>query len=154
MKTHRKRIVEGLPSASEASGIPVDVLKRMKALGCDAFEPGNRIDWKKAKAWFAIPENAERVTITGDNLSLKDQKLNEEVRRLRRNNDRDDKILMQRSEHESEIRQMAEAAMGVLYPRIDSLSVATAGQPAVKNHALITAWVDEAVGKLSRGEKV
>ena len=151
-KTHRKRVVEGLGQAEAATGIPVDVLKRMKALGCDAFEAGNRIDWQKAKDWFAVPENTERVSVKGDNLSLKDQKLNEEVRRLRRNNDRDDKILMPRSEHEAEIRQMAEAAQGVLYSRIDSLSVATAGQPAVHNHALITAWVDEAVGKLSRGE--
>jgi hypothetical protein len=130
----------------------VDVLKRMKALGCDAFEPGNRVDWKKAKAWFAIPENAEMVTIQGDNLSLKDQKLNEEVRKLRRSNDVAEEKLIAKAMFETEIRMMAEACQGVLYGGIDSLAVATAGQTATANHSLLMAWVDEAVGKLSRGE--
>lgn len=122
----------------------------MKALGSDAFEPGNRVDIEKAKAFFK--ENSERLKVTGENLPLKDQKLNEEIRRLKRNNDRDDKILMPTAEHEAEIREMANAAQGVLYSQIDSLAVSTAGQTAARNHSLLTAWVDEAVGKLSRGE--
>lgn len=124
----------------------------MKALGCDAFEPGNRIDWKKAKAWFAIPENAESVTIKGDNLSLKDQKTNEEVRKLRFANDIKEGKFILASVMQAEIKQMADAVQGVLYPRIDSLAVDTAGQTASHNHGLITRWVDDAVSKLSRGE--
>lgn len=124
----------------------------MKRAGCDAFEIGNRIDWKRAKEWFAVPENAESVTPKGENLPLKDQKTVEEIRKLRRNNDRDDGKLMPIVDHQKEIREMAEAVQGVLYGNIDSLSVSTAGQTAVKNHELLTKWADEAVGKLSKGE--
>lgn len=122
----------------------------MKAMGCDAFEPGNRIDKAKALAFFN--EHAEELKATGDNLSLKDQKLNEEIRKLKRSNDVAEAKLILKTELEREIREMANAAQGVLYSQIDSLAVSTAGQTAARNHALITAWVDEAVGKLSRGE--
>lgn len=144
------KIVERMEAAATLADVTVAIAKRAKALGCPAFKAGNRIDWKELKEW--CKDNADKLTISGSDLSLKDQKTNEEVRKLRRVNDVADEKLMLVAAHQSEIREMANAAMGVLYPRIDALAVATAGQTAVYNHAILTAWVDEAVGKLSRGE--
>lgn len=130
----------------------MDVLKRMKALGCDAFEPGNRVDWKKAKAWFAIPENSERAKISGDNLSLKDQKLNEEVRKLRRSNDVAEGKLILASVFESEIRDMANAVQGVLNQMPGRFATELAGRTPSEIEIRSRIVVDEAIGKLSRGE--
>src|SRR3954465_4226447 len=101
------KIVEKISAAAVLAGLPEDVAKRAKALGCPAFGAGNRIDWKVLKDWCKA--NPDKLKISGDNLSLKDQKLNEEVRRLRRNNDRDDGTLMPIADHESEVRDMANA---------------------------------------------
>lgn len=147
-----QKIVEKIGAACHLSGVTEDVAKRAKSLGCPAFKAGNRIDWKELKAWCAV--NSDKLAIQGDNLSLKDQKLNEEVRKLRRSNDVAEEKLIAKALFETEIRMMAEACQGVLYGGIDSLAVATAGQTATANHSLLTAWVDEAVGKLSRGEKI
>lgn len=144
------KIVEKLSAAATLANVPEDVAKRAKSLGCPAFKAGNRIDWKQLKVWCA--ENSDKLKIDGDNISLKDQKLNEEVRKLRRANDVAEGKLIASAVFESEIRQMAEACQGVLYSGIDSLAVATAGQTATVNHALITAKIDEAIAKLSRGE--
>jgi hypothetical protein len=147
----KRIIVESLPAAATLANTSIDVVRCAKKMACPAFERGNRINVPVLIQW--LRENADRLKVTGDQLSLKDQKLNEEVRRLRRNNDEEEGIRMLRADHEAEIRTMAEAVQGVLYSRIDNLSVETAGGTATQNHAKITAWVDEAVGKLSRAER-
>lgn len=80
MKT---RIVESLTAAASVLKIGVETVKKAKSLGCPAFKPGNRIDTGELKKWIA--ENAGAMSTQA--LSLTDQKLNEEIRKLRIAND-------------------------------------------------------------------
>jgi predicted transcriptional regulator len=88
----KSRIVESIPAAAALLGCEPELVKRAKRLGCPAFKPGNRIAVEELRKWIA--GNADELKATGDNVSLKDQKLNEEIRKLRIANDRADKLVV------------------------------------------------------------
>jgi hypothetical protein len=79
--------------ASASMKVPPDVLKWAKGHGCDAFVPGGRIDERKWLAWFK--ENGHEQPTTPD-APLREQKLSEEIRKLRIKNDRDSGALVSR----------------------------------------------------------
>lgn len=79
------RIVEKIAAACNLAEVSEDIAKRAKSLGCPAFKAGNRIDWLELKEWCAA--NTEKLKIAGERLSLRDQKLNEEIRKLKIAND-------------------------------------------------------------------
>lgn len=79
------RIVEKIAAACALADVSEDMAKRAKSLGCPAFKAGNRIDWQELKDWCR--ENTEKLRIAGEKLSLRDQKLNEEIRKLKIAND-------------------------------------------------------------------
>lgn len=149
------RIVERIEAAvnlANAAGaqITVAIAKRAKSLGCDAFKAGNRIDWQELKDWCAA--NTDSLKVDGDNLELKDQKLNEEVRKLRRLNDIAEEKLIPVLTHEGEIRAMANAVQGVLLAMPSRLAPDLAGNTIPVIESKMKAAVYEAIGKLSRGE--
>jgi hypothetical protein len=144
------KIVEKIGAACHLAEVTEDVAKRAKSLGCPAFKAGNRIDWRELKKWCAA--NAEQLQITGDNLSLKDQKLNEEVRKLRRANDVAEGKLIAVATFEGEIRDMANAVQGVLNQLPSRFATELAGRtpPDIEQRSRV--MIDEAIAKLSRGE--
>src|SRR5687767_10618396 len=80
-----RRVVESIPAAAEILRIDQDTVKKAKRLGCPAFKAGSRIAVEELRKW--ISQNEAKLKASGDNLSLKDQKLNEEIRKLRIAND-------------------------------------------------------------------
>jgi hypothetical protein len=147
----KKHIVESLPAAANLLKTDIVVIKRAKNLGCPAFKPGNRIDVEELRAW--IKEHTEELKATGDALDLKDQKLNEEIRKLKRINDQGDKKLILITDHETEIREMSSAVQKAMYalparaPELAGLSV-----PDIEQK--LTAWMDEVVMNLGKGETI
>jgi len=99
----KKDVVENITAAATRLNVGVEVVRKAKALGCPAFAAGNRVDLAELEAW--LKENADKLKVTGQNLSLKDQKLNEEVRKLKIRNDRDDGILMPVADRDNEFRE-------------------------------------------------
>lgn len=144
------KIVEKISAACHLAEVSDDVAKRAKSLGCPAFKAGNRIDWKELKDWCA--QNAEALKVSGENLSLKDQKLNEEVRKLRRANDVSEGKLVARAVFETEIRDMANAVQGVLNQLPGRFATELAGRTPADIEIRSRVMVDEAIAKLSRGE--
>lgn len=144
------KIVEKMSAACTLADISEDVGKRAKSLGCPAFKAGNRIDWKQLKKWCAA--NPDKLKIAGDNLSLKDQKLNEEVRKLRRANDVAEEKLIPASLFETEIRDMANAVQGVLNQLPGRFATELAGRTPADIESRSRLMIDEAISKLSRGE--
>lgn len=67
-------------------------MKRAKEMACPAFRPGNRINLDELKKWIA--EHSEELKTVA--LSLKDQKLNEEIRKLKIANDSKEKLVVLR----------------------------------------------------------
>lgn len=78
--------------ASAKTKIPVPWIKRA-CESSDARTPGGRIDLAAVKRWVAA--NRKQLEATTGELSLRDQKLAEEVRRLRLRNDRDAEKLVE-----------------------------------------------------------
>jgi hypothetical protein len=76
----------------------------------------------------------------------------ERVRRLKLANDAREKTLILRSEFERELREMADAVTGVLTQGPQRLAPVVAGLSAIEVERHLVAWIDEAIGKLSRGE--
>lgn len=79
----KPRIVESLKAAAHALGVDPELVKRAKEMACPAFKPGNRIEIEELRKWIA--EHSEELKTVA--LSLKDQKLNEEIRKLKIAND-------------------------------------------------------------------
>ena len=75
---------DSIRQAAAKMNLSTDFLKRAKALGADGFH-GNRVQRIPLEKWLAT--NADELTagLSGD--SLKDQKLSEEIRKLKRVND-------------------------------------------------------------------
>jgi hypothetical protein len=91
----KSRIVESIPAAAALLGCEPELVKRAKRLGCPAFKPGNRIAVEELRKWIA--ESSEALRSTGENVSRKDLKLDEEIRKLRIANDLKEKELIKRS---------------------------------------------------------
>ena len=146
------KIVERIDVAARLAGISDDMARRAKRLACPAFKAGGRIDWQAMGQW--CKDHAAELEIKGDQLGLKDQKLNEEVRKLRRANDVTEGKLILKTEFERELNEMAQAVQGVLLQGPQRLAPILAGLPATEIERHLIAWVDESIGKLSRGEAV
>jgi hypothetical protein len=72
----------------------VGLVRRAKDGGCLAFDQRGCVDMAVLKKW--IGENKDALSAKGD-LSLKDQKLNEEIRKLKIANDKADKLVVSKS---------------------------------------------------------
>ena len=99
-----------MSAAAVQAGISVETVQKAKALGCEAFT-NTRIDVPLLKKWVAEHEDELKATpAEGSTLSLKEQKLNEEIRKLRIRNDRDDRLVVLRSKvigaHEATVAAM------------------------------------------------
>lgn len=142
------RIVESIKAAASILKLHPDVIKRAKEAGCEAFEPGNRIDIKALESWIA--KNPEKVQSSGDadSLPLKEQKIREEVRKLKIGNDTKEGRLILKSDRDAEISQMASECQRVLYsipPRAPEL----AGLTVAEIESKLRSWLDDAVKTLA-----
>lgn len=67
------------------------LVKRAKDGGCMAFDQRGCVDMPKLRKW--IGDNKDTLSVPAP-MSLKDQKLNEEIRKLRNKNDREEKLFV------------------------------------------------------------
>ena len=143
----KRRIVESIQAAASLINASVAVVKRAKELGCGAFKQGNRIDIEELRKW--VSENLERLPITGGDISLKEQKLNEEIRKLKLQNDEKEKKLVPITKHEGEIREMSNEVRKCMYA-LPSRAPELAGLPVPDIEIRLTAWMDEVVQALGK----
>jgi len=81
----KSRLFDSMASASAAMGVSKDVLKAAKEKGCPAFK-GSRVDEKSFRDWFKA--HASELQSACQKSSLRDQKISEEIRKLKNANDR------------------------------------------------------------------
>lgn len=75
---------DSMAHAAATSGQAIGLFKRAKQLGAPGFK-GSRVCPELVLKFIA--QHADQFTLSGPNLDLKDQKLNEEIRKLRLAND-------------------------------------------------------------------
>lgn len=123
MKRKERKLVESMKAAASLIAVEVDVVRKAKEMGCEAFLPGNRIDVEALRKWIAA--NAEKVKASGSNLSLKDQKLNEEIRKLKIKNDRDEKLVTPNVKLHAAFAEIGQSIKSMLYQKLENEYPAT-----------------------------
>jgi len=121
-----------MAQAASAMKTTIEVLKWSKGQGCPAFRSGGRIDETSWRAWFA--EHGERIPAATEHAPLREQKLSEEIRKLRIRNDRDSGALIPKrlvadfhAKFASEVDQLLEQKLANEYPSaVAGLDVAQA----------------------------
>ena len=96
----------------------LEIVKRAKKLGCPAFKPGNRIDVDELRKWIA--ENAEKLKAAGETLSLKDQKLNEEIRKLKLSNDEKERLVVSKEKTAELVARIIQKQREVLEQKLEN----------------------------------
>jgi len=82
----KSKLYASIASAASALGVSEAILKQSKRMGCEAFAASGRVDGPLLLKFIA--EHEKELTTGG--IALRDQKLAEEVRKLRLKNDRDE----------------------------------------------------------------
>jgi hypothetical protein len=100
-----------MAQAAAALGLSVDALKAVKDRGCDAFNASGRIDETKLLKW--IKDNPDVMAEGAVILSLKDQKISEEIRKLRIQNDAKEGALVSRSRIVEALQRVGSAIDGI-----------------------------------------
>jgi len=85
-KPKKTQLYASIASAASALGVSEAILKQAKRMGCSAFAACGRVDG--ALLLKFISSNEKELTTGG--IALRDQKVTEEVRKLRIRNDRDE----------------------------------------------------------------
>lgn len=106
-------LYDSMASAASGEGISLELVRRAKRAGCDAFR-GSRVDGEKLRHFIAA--HADLAPAGGDD--LKEQKLTEEVRKLRIRNDRDESKVVLRIEIAQKLRTCLGRMRGVIEQKI------------------------------------
>lgn len=93
---------DSMAAAAAVSGQPLELFKKAKRLGAPGFK-GSRVSAELVLKFVA--ENPEKFTTPAGCADLKDQKLNEEVRKLRLSNDQKEAKLVPRAAGAEAIRK-------------------------------------------------
>lgn len=107
------RVFETLAAAANALGVEIDLLKQAKKLGCPNFRQGGRIHCKNLNKWIA--DHSKELQASGDKLSLRDQKTNQEIRKLKILNDAKERALVPR---DAVMRAISTLSQGII-PLLD-----------------------------------
>jgi len=91
-KKLKARLFASLSQCSTALKISIEALRKAKRMGCVAFRANGSIDEAELLKFFSKHAEELKAKPKGKRgaLTLKDQKLNEEIRRLKNRNDKDD----------------------------------------------------------------
>lgn len=98
-----RTVYSSMAQAAAAMGISIELIKYAKRSGCDAIRGNGSINAAKLNAW--ISANGDRLQ--DEDLPLRDQKVAEEVRKLKRQNEHDEGLLISKA-----------AAIGAFLPLI------------------------------------
>lgn len=108
---------DSIKAAAGRTGKPVELFRRAKALGSPGFE-NSRVC--PDLVFKFIAENPEKFVVGGDAIPLKDQKLNEEIRKLKIKNDKDEGKMVARTEVAASVRQTLSAVGPILEAKLQN----------------------------------
>lgn len=91
----KSTLYDSMGQAAAALGVSIETLKAAKKKGCTAFKPGGRVAGGEFLKW--VSANPDAMAAGAESLSLKDQKISEEIRKLRIQNDAKEGALVSRS---------------------------------------------------------
>jgi hypothetical protein len=115
-KKAQKKIVESMRAAASALGVDYRLVQRAKRMACPAFLQGNRIDVDALEAW--ISANAERLK--SEPLDLRDQKIAEEIRKLKIANDERAGVLVRKDDVIAAISKFLLAGRRILKAKLEN----------------------------------
>lgn len=136
-----------MAQAAAATGISKASLKRAKEKGCPAFK-GSRVDGTALREW--LKENESSLHESGE-VILKDQKLAEEVRKLRIRNDKDEEKTIPKGKLAADLHALAADQLQLLRQRLENeLPATVAGLDPSSARIIFKRVVDEIAGKMQQ----
>lgn len=115
MSKSRPKVFDSMASAASGLKISLEIVRRAKKHGCSAFR-GSRVDGNMLKKYIA--EHSDELKAMGDEISLRETKLSEEIRKLRIKNDRDEGKSVPKVEVASAIRRALAGVAGILEAKL------------------------------------
>jgi hypothetical protein len=138
-------IVENQNAAASAAGCSVELVKLARKKNCPACLPGGRYDVPKLKKWIA--EHADELKAAGDDLSLKDQKTNEEIRKLKIANDKAEGLTIPRLTVAQKHREILARVKDVTYAKLENEYPPLFSNDVVSNRTLGKKLADLIIGE-------
>ena len=93
-------------------------VRKAKDSGCAAFDQRGCVDMEVLRRW--IVANKDKLLESGSDLSLKDQKLSEEIRKLKLANDKADKLVVSKSGGKAVIQTCVERIRHFLEQKLEN----------------------------------
>lgn len=115
--TKGNRVWDTMKQAASALNVPLSLLKKAKAAGCDAFI-NSRIHEDKLAKWLS--EHRQEIAEKRSKEDVQIEKLLEEVRKIRTINDERDKILVKRESVVASLQKTADKIRSVLESKLEN----------------------------------
>ena len=139
--------VENQTAAATILGVDPEIVKRCRRLNSAGCLPGGRYDIAKLRKWIA--ENESALKVEGEKLSLREQKLNEEIRKLRIANDEKEGLVVRIAWVAERDASLAERARPIIYGKMVDEAAADMTNDVAINRAILLRIADRVFLEIS-----
>lgn len=155
-KKSRSHTVEGQEAAASALGFSdveegVKVVANARRLNLPGCLPGGRYHIPTLRK--SIAKNAEILKAKGEKISLKDQKTNEEIRKLRIANDAKERLVVLKTAIIARDSKLAEKFKAIVYSKIVDEAPADMTNDVATNRALLQRHADLLLTEVASWQK-
>lgn len=140
-------ILENQTAAAHALKTDPEVIKRARSMNADGCLPGGRYDIPKLRKWIA--ENETLLKVEGEKLTLREQKLNEEIRKLRIANDERERKVVSRTWVAARDARLADLFKTTLYSKLVDEVPADMTNDVSTNRALLRVIADRLLAEVA-----
>jgi endonuclease III len=138
------QILENQHAAAEAVPCDVELVKLARKKNCPACLPGGRYDVPKLRKW--ITEHRAELTAAGDALSLRDKKLNEEIRKLCIANDKAEALTVLKKTVCEKHRELGSKVKELVYAKMENEYPPLFSNDVVSNRMIGRKLADQLLG--------
>jgi hypothetical protein len=144
-------VVENQTAAANALGVDPELIKRARKMNCPACLPGGRYNVPQLRKWMA--EHGNELKASGPSSSKREQKLDEEIRKLRIANDEKERLVVQKAWIAGKNRDLAEKFKGILYSKLVDELPADLSNDVATNRVLLRNVADRLLGEVQSWSK-
>jgi predicted transcriptional regulator len=144
-------IVENQTAAANALGCDPELIKRARKMNCPACLPGGRYRVEELRKWIA--EHESELRASGPASNKREQKLDEEIRKLRIANDEKERLVVGKVWIAGKNRELAERFKSMLYAKLVDELPADLSNDVATNRVLLRNTADRLLGEVQSWSK-
>jgi hypothetical protein len=144
-------VVENQTAAANALGCDPELIKRARKMNCPACLPGGRYNIPELRQWIA--EHEAELKAAGVSGSKREQKLDEEIRKLRIANDEKEKLVVLKAWVAGKNRDLADKFKTILYAKLVDELPADLSNDVATNRVLLRNTADRLLAEVQSWSK-